>query len=186
VVAPTLGPIIPNWLLMVPRRPAFNFRHWSELSGKDTTTLINQVLDGLEVAPERAIWFEHGPSVSTSLVGCGVDYAHIHVLVDPPFSFAEFISTSIGYSALSWRRELAMDAYDSIDKANSYLTAGTQHSVAIAEHVESAGSQFFRRIVAQLVDKAELWDYKCHPHLDNVQKTIDMFAINQYRPSGCE
>jgi ATP adenylyltransferase len=176
VVAPTIGSILPSWLLVVPRRPAVNFRDWRGGTHMDPTGLIDQVLDGLEVSPERAIWFEHGPWVSGSPVGCGVDYAHIHVLVDAPFSFDEFVSSVFEASALPWRRGLAMDAYRSLDTVGSYLIAGSQHRAVIAEQVESAGSQFFRRVVARLVDNPEQWNYNIYPHLHNVQKTIADFA----------
>jgi len=175
VVAPTLGSILPNWLLVVPRSPAVTFRKWGGSKNRNVAELIGVVLEGLEISPEQAIWFEHGPSDKGSLVGCGVDYAHIHVLVRPPFSFEEFVASVVGASGLSWRRCLATDAYGSIDAASSYLIAGSRNGTVIAEQVESAGSQFFRRIVARLADKPEQWNYNNHPHLHNVQKTIATF-----------
>jgi ATP adenylyltransferase len=176
VVVPTLGSILPGWLLVVPRRPAFNFRDWRGDTHTDARGLIDEVLHGLEVSAERAIWFEHGPSAAGSLVGCGMDYAHIHVLVAPPFSFDEFVSTVRHATELSWRLSPTRNAYLSIDTESSYLIAGSQHNAVIAERVESVGSQFFRRVVAQLVGKPKQWDYKNYPHLDNVRKTITSFV----------
>jgi hypothetical protein len=69
-----------------------------------------------------------------------------------------------------------MNAYSSIDMEDSYLIAGSHHSAVIAEKVEGVGSQFFRRVVARIVDKPQQWDYKKHQHLHNVQKTIAAFA----------
>jgi ATP adenylyltransferase len=175
VVAPTLGSILPGWLLVVPRRPALNFREWNGGSNRSATGLIEDVLNRLEVRPERTIWFEHGPSTTSSLVGCGIDYAHIHLLVDQPFSFDKFIFSVLEVSTLHWRRCPATDAFGSINSANSYLVAGSQDSAAIAEQVEAAGSQFFRRVVAQLMNIPQQWDYNHHPHLHNVQKTIAAF-----------
>jgi len=176
VVVPTLGPILPNWLLVVPYRPAGNFRDWSDATQKDVSGLISEILEGLKISSDRAIWFEHGPSASGSPVGCGIDYAHIHVLVDPPFSFDQFVSSVVSASTLDWRRSAAMVAYRSIDRGSSYFVAGSEHAAVIAEHVEIAGSQFFRRVVAQLVDKPEQWNYNDYPHLHNVQATINRFA----------
>jgi ATP adenylyltransferase len=177
VVVPTLGSILPGWLLVVPCRPAGNFREWSESKHRDATKVIDEVLDGLKVAPERVIWFEHGPSASGSVVGCGIDYAHIHILVDPPFSFDKFVSSVFAASALPWRTSAVIEAYRSIDTGSSYFIAGSEHRAVIAEQVESAGSQFFRRVIAQLADKPAQWNYNDYPHLNNVQATISAFAF---------
>jgi hypothetical protein len=44
VVAPTLGSIVPNWLLIVPRRPAVNFRVWQAATRMDPVWLVGEIL----------------------------------------------------------------------------------------------------------------------------------------------
>ena len=62
IVAPTLGSIVPNWLLIVPRCPVVSFRKWQAITRMDPVWLIGEILAELEIEAERTIWFEHGPS----------------------------------------------------------------------------------------------------------------------------
>jgi ATP adenylyltransferase len=181
VVAPTLGSIIPNWLLVVPRRHAVSFRKWQADTCVNPAWLVGEVLAELEVEAARAIWFEHGPCAEGSLVGCGVDHAHLHLLVDAPFLFEQFAAAAIENACVDWRRSSSREAYASISLGSSYLIGGSLDEVAIAEDVASVGSQFFRRIVAQLAGMTHLWDYKTHVHLENVRRTISAFGSRRMR-----
>lgn len=176
VVAPTLGSIIPNWLLVVPRQRAVNFRKWQAITHTDPVWLVGAILAKTVVETERAIWFEHGPSAEGSSVGCSVDYAHLHVLVDAPFSFERFAASAVENTRVDWRKSPSRKAFSSISARSSYLVAGSLDQALLAEDVESVGSQFFRRIVAALVGKPHQWNYKTYAHLDNVQRTVSAFS----------
>jgi ATP adenylyltransferase len=175
-VAPTLGSIIPNWLLVVPRHAALSFREWQAGSRRDPVRLIDDVLSELGIKPERAIWFEHGPSAAGSIVGCGVDHAHLHILIDAPFCFDEFTLAAIHSAPIDWHWTSGTKAYASISAAGSYLVAGSVDKAVFAADVESAGSQFFRRVIARLVGKPNQWNYKTHAHLENVRRTLSAFS----------
>src|ERR1700688_4393165 len=71
VVAPTLGSIIPNWLLVVPRIPVISFRKWQSITRMDPVWLVGEILAKLEIEAKQVLWFEHGPSGEGSQVGCG-------------------------------------------------------------------------------------------------------------------
>src|SRR5215831_5245275 len=90
VVSPTLGSILPNWLLLVPRVAAVNFARFSATSGVQPSELIRSVLKRWRITEDRAIWFEHGASEVGSTLGCGIDQAHLHLIIDAPFSFDLF------------------------------------------------------------------------------------------------
>lgn len=175
VVAPTLGSIVPNWLLIVPRRPVVNFREWQAVTSMNPAWLVGEILAKLRIEGERAIWFEHGPSAEGSPIGCGVDHAHLHLLVDAPFSFEQFLTFAMESARVDWRRSSVLEAYDSIPAGCSYLVGGGLNGAVIAEDVDTVGSQFFRRIVAQLVGKPHQWNYKTHAHLENVLRTVAAF-----------
>jgi diadenosine tetraphosphate (Ap4A) HIT family hydrolase len=175
IVAPTLGSIVPNWLLIVPRCPVVSFRKWQAITRMDPVWLIGEILAELEIEAERTIWFEHGPSAEGSPVGCGVDHAHLHVIVDAPFSFEQFAASGVENARVGWRWSSSREAYDSISAGGSYLVGGSADKAVLAESVESVGSQFYRRVVAQLAGKPHQWDYKAHQHLENVQRTVSAF-----------
>ena len=56
-----------------------------------------------------------------------------------------------------------------------YLTAIAGYTVPVTQGVETAGSQFFRRVVGALVDAGDAWDYRQYPHVDHIAETISTF-----------
>jgi hypothetical protein len=108
-------------------------------------------------------------------VGCGTDYAHLHILLRPDFSFETFIALAISMSGLPWANSEAKRAYGFLPAESSYLVAGSAGRAAWASFVDATGSQFFRRVVASLSDHTESWDYRSHAHADNIARTIATF-----------
>jgi hypothetical protein len=50
--------------------------------------------------------------------------------------------------------------------------AGQGDQFLLAQSVETAGSQFFRKAIARIVGRDAAWDYRSDPHIENVVKTI--------------
>ena len=175
VLTPTLGSILPRWLLVIPRIPAINFAHWEAITGTNPYDLVHCILANCEIGNDRVIWFEHGASEVGSRVGCGVDQAHLHVIIDAPFSFVELVSTAAQTSQLTWQHRIASTAHQSVELGASYLFAASMDDAVVAQNVESAGSQFFRRVIAKRTRQADTWNYLTHPHIENVRETVRMF-----------
>ncbi len=175
VVAPTLGAIVPNWLIVVPRRPVLNFRNWYEQTGENPAAIVTDIGKYLSLTADRVLWFEHGPKIVGTNVGCGVDYAHLHLILDPTFSFQTFVERVEASSTLQWRQLSCGEAYRHLTGQQSYLVIGTGERVAIAECVEQTGSQFLRRMVAAVTGQADVWDYRTQPHHENIHRTIETF-----------
>jgi hypothetical protein len=172
VVTPTLGSILPNWVLVIPRVRALNFAEWSRATNRNPAGLIDWVAACCNVDADRLIWFEHGAATSGSVVGCGVEHAHLHVLIDAPFTFQELSRELQSSSQLRWRAEAATCAYSGLQMNKSYLFAASADHASIATDVEAVGSQFMRRAVARLIGTPETWDYKQYPHSDNIEMTV--------------
>jgi hypothetical protein len=145
------------------------------LEAKAPETVVRQVCAHLNLTPKEIIWFEHGPIDTGTKVGCGLDYAHIHILIRPPFTFEEFAATARSQSHLDWQGSTAENGYSALVEGRSYLIAGSADSVIVAQDVENVGSQFFRRVVTSLQRRTTGWDYRTHPHSENIAKTISMF-----------
>jgi ATP adenylyltransferase len=176
VVTPTLGSILPSWLLVIPRTPAINFAQWEAERGANPSILVGEILAEFGIGGHRVIWFEHGPSVVGSAVGCGVDQAHLHVIVDPPFTFSDFVSAATEAGQLAWQQRTARTAHRSVKAETPYLIAASMDDAVVAESVESVGSQFFRRVIANLIQQPDAWNYRTHPYIDNVRETIRTFG----------
>lgn len=175
VVVPSIGAIIPGWLLVIPKRRALNFRDWIGDGLPEVREIMDELLKHLGLTPEEVIWFEHGPSAAQSVVGCGLDHAHIHVLISPPFSFSAFEAATRNGASLAWKDSDTGVDYSILDHARSYLIAGSGSRIIAATDVEIAGSQFLRRVVASLVGDEGGWDYRRAPHFDNVEATVSSF-----------
>jgi len=178
VVAPTLGSIVPNWVLAIPKARCTNSAVWCRQHRASAVELVAKITDRLGQRAQNVIWFEHGAVARGDAIGCGVDHAHIHMLFNPPFSFSEFkqVVTAVA-KALSWQEGIR-NPYDVILDGESYLVAGAEREYVLARSVEIVGSQFFRRIVAALVSRGDAWDYRIHPHLANVEATLASFGHN--------
>lgn len=131
------------------------------------------------------IWFEHGPRAKGTEVGCGADYAHLHLLIRPSFSFSDFLNEAITRSGLDWQVLNSDSGYSRLGEDSSYLIAGSGDRVAFAEDVDRVGSQFFRKIVASLVGLPETWDYRVHSHAGNIRETVrDFHALRDAGARG--
>jgi ATP adenylyltransferase len=185
VVAPTLGSIVPNWLLIVPRKPFVNLARWAEGMNTEVSLLMSHVLARAGISSKRALWFEHGAAAHGSPAACGVDHAHLHLIVDPPFSFEQFISNTKNAAPICWQLSTEVNQKN-VPHDVSYLFAASWNFTALALHVECVGSQFFRRVIADLIDQPTAWDYRRHPFVENVWKTISAFGklscTQEFRP----
>lgn len=175
VVTPTLGSIVPHWVLGIPKRRADNLVQWSSGDPARPLCAIREIIARLDADPSKVIWFEHGPVSRGSVVGCGIDHAHVHILLEPRFGFAEFSKAAREQSALTWQSGTG-DPYTRIPADTSYLVAGSDENYAVALSVEIVGSQFFRRVIASLTNDVHRWDYRVHPHVENAARTVAAYA----------
>lgn len=176
VVVPTLGSIVPKWLLVVPRKHFINFSAGYRQTSCDPHEIIDLLADRWNVHVDRMTWFEHGAAASGSPVGCGVEHAHIHVLVDPPFSYDALVNRVRELADLNWHEGSARTVYSHLNPKQSYLVVANGDRAIMSTDVESAGSQFFRRAIAHLVGRPDEWNYRQHFHLENIRQTLDMFG----------
>jgi ATP adenylyltransferase len=175
VCAPTLGAIVANWLIIVPRDNVLNFRIWNSKNQLDPQSLVLKLCKRIGLELSEVIWFEHGPSEAGTPVGCGADHAHIHVIFKPAFTFASFMAAAHETSSFDWLTCERAFKYEMLPRTSSYLIAGSGASISWASDVELAGSQFFRRVIANVACQAPLWDYQSHPQHENIKATADTF-----------
>lgn len=175
LVAPTLGAIVPNWLLILPRRPALSFRDWQAKGGERPEAVLRAVCMHLGLAFDEIIWFEHGPAAQGTSVGCGLDYAHLHVLVRPSFSFEAFAGLACELADLPWQHRHVDCSYSALGRQGSYCIAGSGDRSISTLHVDAIGSQFFRRVVSAVAGAGSAWDYRRFAHTRNIAITIETF-----------
>src|SRR5690349_3777774 len=78
VVAPTIGPLAPGHLLLLPRQHVPAIGMVSQAATRELPSLIELITSTLEARFGPTISFEHGTSGKEGVGGCGVDHAHMH------------------------------------------------------------------------------------------------------------
>lgn len=177
VVVPTLGSIVPNWLLVIPKLPALNFKTWQSGQINDAMALLRVASNQLGVEEKKLLWFEHGAATAGSTTGCGVDYAHLHMIIDPDFTLEEFRSAVFHLSQNDWHNVDSSSPYAKISSQDDYYVFGQGQDAYASDFTHSLGSQFFRRVIANLVRKENEWDYKKFPHLEYVDVSVRNFSM---------
>lgn len=173
VAAPSLGALIPGWLIVLPRAAALNFQQWSR-ADRTPLSVLASVAYQLGLKSHEYIWFEHGPRAKGTTVGCGLDYAHLHILINPPFTFNQLVDCVRSDDRVAWNDVQADDVYSRSAASGSYFAIGHGSRAFLASDVEVAGSQYIRRAIANLVGLSDTWNYRAFPHHENIQKTVDL------------
>ncbi len=179
VLVPTIGSIVPNWLLLVPKADALNFRSWGVAQSKNVMDLILSASRLLGIEDDKVLWFEHGATNAGSSVGCGVDYAHLHLLIEPNFTLGDFHAVSNQISGQDWTRVSRSSVYGQPIPTNNYYAFGQGQSAFVGNFSHSLGSQFFRRVVAYLAEREQEWDYKLFPFNENIASTAENIKVSQ-------
>lgn len=157
VVMPTIGPLSPGHVLLMPCRHVTSF---AELSTSETVSAI-RVSSELESALERrfgpTIAFEHGSMNVSDAGGCGIDHAHMHFVPVsrrvsglPPIEDANW--RRLGEDWLGELRELS-------NSRSPYVYMRSLDGGRFVTPVRSLASQFVRRWVAERIGRVT-WDWR--------------------------
>lgn len=173
-VTPTLGSIVPNWVLIVPKIRVLSFAGLGTDWRSNLDPILDQVKNRLHTEGRELVCFEHGPASHGGSTGCGVDQAHLHVLALNS-GFLEFIiQTNL---ALEWKSIHHVDPWSRINRGQDYYLMQSRDTCFVS-YPEQSVSQFFRKAVARFVGQRDDWDYNLVPHYDNARRTIRRFAVS--------
>ena len=174
VVVPTLGSIVPNWVLAIPRDHSFNYRDHADKTGQNPFGIVSSLVSCFGVSLADILWFEHGAQFAGSATGCGVDHAHLHLIFAPQFSTSQFRDSVADASSADWKQMPAQTAYCRLQRTNEYYVFGSGSTCFVNDSATNLGSQFFRKRVAELVGKSNRWDYREFPFDENVMMTLQL------------
>jgi ATP adenylyltransferase len=166
---PTLGAIVPNWILVVPRACALSL---ATLSRTERGALVDLAESAARImgSYEDAVFFEHGPRVRGSDIGCGVDQAHLHVVT----SEIDFVTAALKDYSVIWSLADTVDPWDSLGGMEYYFLRARVVTFIGVPRVQT--SQFFRRHIARAAGVPEQWDYNRWPNYENVRRTYERFG----------
>ncbi len=177
VVAPSVGAIVPGWLLLIPRKPTLSMRDLPHAERRAILYRARAVAEVIRATNKNVAIFEHGPSRRGSIAGCGIDQAHIHV-VALPFDLANH--TRMLYPEHAWTNVCPDDPWSRITPNADYYLMSGEAGLFISEPTDVL-SQFFRRVIAEAVGRTDEWDYRQHPNDRNIRATIDLYTPSLLR-----
>src|ERR1700721_2859884 len=78
-VIPSLGSLVEGWVMIVPKEFYISFGAIANSAiYNELDDLIQNLGQVIKMEFGDFVIFEHGPVVRKSLIGCSVDYAHLH------------------------------------------------------------------------------------------------------------
>jgi ATP adenylyltransferase len=158
---PSLGAIVPGWILVVPKRHRLSLRECRANEWSDLNFMVDTLCPILAFRYQSGlVQFEHGPSAISSAVGCGIDHAHLHVVATD----IDLLSVAQSeFKDLDWKSLTEQEALLRLDSTNSYLylrdQAG-QHSVSESPDIPS---QVFRKCLAVATHRPNDWNWRASP-----------------------
>lgn len=173
VVWPSVGALVPGWLLIVPKQHELNLAGLPPEAMAELAGLRDRAVRYLRQRVGPVVQFEHGPARIGLSAGCGVDHAHLHVVPT---------DVDLLTGAMAFRPDLRWDAVPSLAAARpavmgglSYLFLRDQADRGWLTCGPDLPSQFFRRLIAHAVGKPEQHDWKSFPCPGNIEETVGLF-----------
>lgn len=169
-VVPSMGSLVPGWLLAVPRTAKLNLSGLNPAYKSSLSKLIDEVGTGLKGLPGEVYCFEHGSVYHGSLAGCGVDQAHLHIV---PLEF-DLVAAAKLYDDVEWSDlDAKNDPLTQLPKDGEYIAIWRwSDGVGLMGKPQKPTSQWVRRVIAHSLGVSEEWNYRTHPQHQNVQSTL--------------
>ena len=172
ILIPTLGSVSPLWMLFLPKSLFLNFAQVSmNYKIRPIPTIANILSENFGYNKEF-IWFEHGATTSGAVPGSNVDHGHIHVILEPNFTFKSFQKKVLSMDNRNWKSVPAETAYDNRNWQKDYLAFGNKNTAFWTNLNSPKISQFFRKAIAELVGRADEWNYRKFPHHEHAKETV--------------
>jgi len=174
VVVPTKGALVPGWLLVVSKEHAL-------CAG----ALPHAKLDGLKAALDDAkalvepkfgpvTFFEHGPVVAGTGLGCGIDHLHVHVA---PLNFSLREAFLRLYPDSDWHQIGGWCDLQRIHGERTPYVTVLEPGRELEWCVPPVDvRQPLRRAVAGATGAQHEFDYNVHEHHANAVRTLELLA----------
>jgi len=170
----SLGGFIEGWTLVIPRAHIFSML--GLYNEKNLVQFVNQAIIKIKSKyNKRCIIFEHGANHEGSVVACGTNHAHLHIL-----PYEKSLLEEMEKDDKVWVR-CGINEIKSLVGDNEYwFYAEAVDDISIVKGyvhiVEESESQYFRRILAKLENCDEQYNYKEYHFREIAEATYDVMA----------
>ena len=175
-ILPMIGPLVPGYLLIVPKDHYLSFAHLSVELLKEAKLICWELRRIFSTHYTVPLIFEHGPMGATKKSGCCTDHAHLHIVAvhcDIKDRFSPF-----GYQLRKINDVL--EVRKQADRKMPYLYYENQKNECFVADAPIVESQFIRKVIAITIgaeDRVYWFDTLQIPWvIDIIQKMRPIFS----------
>lgn len=176
VVVPSLGSLVPGWLLVVPKLPALALGDLPNDFFPELESLVIEVKETLStVFQQPTIVWENGAASRGAKLGCGVDHAHLHIV---PFkmNLVSQLST-VNDRELNWSAIHSLSSLTDIRaESKSYLFVEGNDGCRSVSINPNVPGQLARRVIATSIGKPHLYDWRVYHGNNEIRETVDLLS----------
>lgn len=171
-VLPSLGSIVPGYLLIVPRNHVLSASALSAKGLRDLRSVVAEMRSLLRSHFGPTVCFEHGPSAPGSNLGCSVDHAHMHLV---PIRAELSDLSSIAH--LTWEPVEGLHALREKVSGRDYIYFEDDSGRAYVTYFSNSPSegQLVRRALADFLGLRNTFDWRTHQFEENMIQTLKAF-----------
>jgi ATP adenylyltransferase len=178
LLVPTIGPLAPGHLMLVPRSHYYSVLSCPEEVLHEGRALLEECASKLRAIYGRdVVVFEHGATPGQEKV-CGscIEHAHLHVVPGP----SSFVSAALG-AFDGWRSGASLAELRSEVTSHPYMLVGQLSRGAFYARrcLEPVPSQILRRILARELGDDDKWDWR-----RQANEAVFVRTINDWRSHG--
>lgn len=171
VAVPSLGSLVPGWLLLVPKNHFLCMGALPLDLAAEMHAIKQELVSKVSDEYGSVCVFEHGPSNAHHRVGCGVDHAHTHI-VPIEFDLPQAAMTFMPVNAF-WREHATWhDCREAFLGQHDYLYVEQPLGKGLIALNDNFGSQVFRKTIAARLGVPNEFNWREHPHVDVIAATV--------------
>lgn len=167
---PSLGSLLEGWILIFSKNHYLSMSELGDDLIDELDNFKNIISNKLSEKFGEITTFEHGPCLEKTVLGCGVDHLHLHLV---PLKGLNLLVESRKYNSnINWFPIQNIRLLKDCNVDKGYLFMELPNKKMYLATGELAGSQFFRKVIANDLEIPEKYDWKLYPMLLNIEKTL--------------
>jgi ATP adenylyltransferase len=174
VALPTVGALVAGWLLIVPRSPLLAFADTPNRCLAELESFLNEVAAGVATHYGSVALFEHGAAATGNPIGCGVDYAHLHIVPTECdlLAGAQKLAPQISWSRIGSMRHLR----ERVRSGNGYWLIQQPYGsgdIHVGQCDGPQPSQLFRRVLGEHLGCSERFNWRVYSGAELIAATVN-------------
>ncbi len=170
VVVPTVGMLVPGWLLIISKKHHANLASLSKVEVQDFLHARDITKDLLQRTFGMPLFFEHGPCLKQQNAGSCIDHAHYHA-VPWPKDLMPLVSRDFKWNLVG--------NFNAVQKSytaeGAYLLYENHDGEMFCSHPKKVPSQYFRQVIAREIGRPNDWDWAVFPEYETIEITQSKF-----------